>query len=107
MKTLTLTRYEFGENVKRYCRMLRPKPVEFEPGVWHWNGHANGASVSSTFTVQSIPHRDELLRFCPYGKPGDRIRLARRSGWTEAIATIKAITIERVDEKWCWVVVLR
>ena len=107
MKTLRLTRAESSacaNGERRFWRSMKPQPVEIEPGLWNWHGHIPGASISTTFDVHSIGRRTELLPFCPYGKPGDRIWLKFTESTTLGGYTIAAITVEQRGGKWGWVV---
>jgi len=111
MKTLRLTKLEstaYAAGERCFWRAMKPKPLEVDPGVWHWEAGKDGRFISTTFTVKSIGRRDELLPFCPYGTPGDRIGL-REQGchprWYHfATPTITAITVTQRDGKWGWLV---
>jgi len=111
MKTLKLTKAEsvaYKNGKRRFWRAMRPKPLEVDPGVWRWEAGKDGRFISTAFTVNSIVRRDEILPFCPYGKPGDRIDLYRY--YPEPPfrlienLPITAITVEQRGGKWGWVV---
>lgn len=105
MKTLRLTAAEsraYAAGERSFWRAMKPQPDEIEPGVWHWNGRGRGCFISTTFTLQTIGRREEILPFCPYGTPGDRITLTH--GLSRVTLPITAITVTQRDGKWGWLV---
>lgn len=110
MKTLKLTAAEsraYSAGERRFWRAMKPQPEEIEPGVWNWNGRGRGCFISTTFTLQTIGRREEILPFCPYGTPGDDIRLAAPNPpFLDTITqpVITAITVTQLAGKWGWLV---
>jgi len=104
MKTLRLTRAEstaYTNGERRFWRAMRKQPLT-------WN-----TVKREPFTLPDEPliwsplasHAED--RRCPYGKPGDLIRLRRERGepdWHCITPEITAITVEQRGGRWGWVV---
>ena len=97
MKTLRLTKLEsaaYANGERRFWRAMKPQPDDVVCGFPYW--HIGG---------YRLWHNASNPLHCPYGKPGDRIRIkAVGHPLGEFSDTITAITAEQRGGKWGWVV---
>ena len=108
MKTLRLTPAESAAypGVRRFWRAMRKQP---DPTGSN-GGKLRGVVWNDAFDqwdAQYFGDNPRLIGKCPYGKPGDRIRLRRERDepdWHCITPSITAITVEKHGGKWGWVV---
>jgi hypothetical protein len=100
MKTLQLNRAEsaaYANGQRRIWRACR------EPLATYLKNAGRSAKV-----VDGVAYNysyEETLGRCPWGKPGDRIRLEVRGHSLPPVEdTIAAITVEQRGGRWGWVV---
>lgn len=107
MKTLRLTAAEsaaYAAGERKFWRAMKPQP---RVGLY-----SRGAIIDPNYLVwdhmgEVIPFTDtcmyRIIPLCPYGTPGDYIKLTRR-GYESKERKITSITITKRDGKWGWLV---
>jgi hypothetical protein len=105
MKTLRLTKLEsaaYSAGERRFWRAMKPQPrvgIRGDGSIIHpeylvWENKGDLIPLTPTCMYRIIPR-------CPYGTPGDYIKLTRR-GYESKERKITAITVTQRDGKWGW-----
>jgi hypothetical protein len=107
MKTLKLTRAEsaaYAAGERRFWRAMKPQPhvgIRGDGSIIHpeylvWENKGDLIPLTPTCMYRIIPR-------CPYGTPGDYIKLTRR-GYESKECKITTITVEQRGGRWGWVI---
>ncbi len=110
MKTLRLTRAGFGaytNGERRFWRAMKPQPDERYNDTSLWYPDRYNKTEEWCFWGRRSTHKQNMCGnpffTCPYGAPGDYIKLACR-GHESKEGKIAAITVEQRGGHWGWVV---
>jgi hypothetical protein len=105
MKTLRLNRAEstaYANGERRLWRAMRKQPE----ATGHNGGKLRGIVWNDAFDqwdAQYFGDNPRRVGKCPYGKPGDLIKMSGGEV-VEGVFMLTAVTVEQRDRRWGWVV---